>query len=477
MDIDFCSYHYQSPATWRCRACNVHYGDCCVSRASAKVEHPRCITCTNDLWPLGSANKVEPFWNVLHRFLAYPFKPGPLILTFLLGLLANLITPSLTGAGAGLFILVVCARYAYAIIEDSSMGRNTPPSLGILLTRDPENLFLKQIAVIIVSGAATAAASMTGSVFISLLVFAFVTLALPASILVLAVEKRLPAAINPVLLTSLMLKMGSGYLVLYVFLQILGGGPYYVFQYFSEWIPKGIYLPAYVGVTVYFTFASARMMGYALLQYQKELGYRAELEEENLVVEKDDRINRQTLNQINLLLIEGRYDEAYDLVKRSAKQYPDDLALQQRFHRLMAERGLKDELRLHSGGLIERLVAANSIPNAATIFLNTLKALPEFKPESALTMHKFAGLFEDRNQHRNAMSMLLQIVKFYPDYKDLPQVWLKIAQLYAKELQLPDKAKQVIAHILGKESYPASIKQEAEKLLKIINSIPLAGTQ
>jgi tetratricopeptide (TPR) repeat protein len=470
MDIDFCSYHYKTPATWRCRTCRVHYGDCCVTRASARAEHPRCITCTHDLWPLGAANSIEPFWNVLHKFLAYPFKPGPLMLTFFLGLVAMLIAPSLPGAAAGLFILVVCARYAYAIIEHTSMGRIKPPGLTILFTRDPDSLFLKQIAVILVAGFAMAAANMTGSVFIALLMFAFVTVAVPASILVLAVEKKLAAAVNPLLLTNLMMKMGSGYLVLYVFLQILGGGPYYIFQYFSEWIPEGIYLPAYVSTTIYFTFASAHMMGYALLQYQKELGYRAELEEESVVVGSDNRINPQTVNQINLLLIEGRYDEAYDLVKRSARQYPDDLVLQQRYHRLMAERDMKDELRLHSGGLIERLVAANSIPNAAAIFVNTVRALPEFKPESANTLHRFAELFENRNQHRNAASMLLQIAKHYPDYKEMPRVWLKIAQLCALELQQPEKAKQAIMYIMGQDGYPPEIKQEADKLLKIINN-------
>jgi tetratricopeptide (TPR) repeat protein len=373
------------------------------------------------------------------------------------------------GIGIGLFILVVTARYFYAIIDHTSQGRTTPPGIGSLLMGDPDNLFFKQIVVFFVAGAAMSAAGATGSMLISLLVFAFVTLALPASILVLAVEKKLVSAINPLLLTDLMTKMGSGYLVLYVFLQILGGGPYFVFAYFIEYIPQSIYLPASIAIMVYFSFACGHMMGYALLQYQKELGYRAELEDDEInVVETDDRINPQTVNRINLLLIEGRYDEAYDLVKRSAKQYQRDLVLQQRYHRLMAERGLKDELRLHSGGLIEQLVASNSVPNAATVFINTLKVLPEFKPESAFTLSKFAELFEKRNQHRNAQSMLLQIVKHYKDYKEMPRVYLKIAQLYANELQQPDKAKQAVAYILAQDSWSIHIKQEAEKILKTI---------
>ncbi|HEX7027931.1 MAG TPA: hypothetical protein VF268_11865, partial [Gammaproteobacteria bacterium] len=162
MEVDYCNYHFQSPATWYCRGCARHYGDCCVTRPGSGMNLPRCVSCTDELQSLGAANKIEPFWNVLHRFLAYPFKPGPLTLILIMSVLAQLATVGgLAGIGIGLFILVVCTRYGYAIIEDTSMGKSTPPSLWIMLSRDPDNLFVKQIVVFFVAGAAMGAASHT----------------------------------------------------------------------------------------------------------------------------------------------------------------------------------------------------------------------------------------------------------------------------------------------------------------------------
>lgn len=470
MEIDYCNYHYQSPATWYCRGCALHYGDCCIARVGSTIKGARCVSCAQELQSLGAANKVEPFWNVIHKFLAYPFKTGPLTLILLMSLLAKVAsTGGMIGVGIGLFILVVCTRYGYAIIEHTSMGKSTPPGLSIILTRDPDNLFIKQIIVFFVAGLAMGLAAQTGSVALNLLVLAFVTLAMPASILVLAVEKELFAAINPVLLTQIMAKMGLGYFVLYVFLNIISGGPYYVFAYFSDYIPETVYIPAYIATTIYFAFASANLMGYALLQYQKELGYRAELEEDLTALDDADTgVNAQTLNELNILLIDGRYNDALALLKKLAELSPNDLQLQLRYHKLLAEMGVKDELASRSNTLIEKLIATNAITSAALVFLNTIKAVPEFKPESATSLLKLSDFFRERGQPRNAMSMLTQLIKQHPNHPEMGQMYIKVARLYAEDLQQPDKALQILNHIQKNPNYSEAEREEAAKLAKAL---------
>lgn len=469
MEIDYCEYHYQSPATWYCRNCALHYGDCCVAKSGA-VKGVRCVSCAQELQSLGAANKVEPFWNVIHTFLAYPFKTGPLTLILLMSLLAKIAgAGGMMGIFIGLFILVVCTRYAYAIIEHTSMGKRTPPGLSSMLTRDPDNLFIKQIVVFFVAGLAMNLAAQTGSTVLSLLVLAFVTLAMPASILVLAVEKELAAAINPVLLTQIMTKMGLGYFVLYVFLNILSGGPYYVFQYFIDYIPEAVYLPAFAGVTIYFAFASANLMGYALLQYQKELGYRAELEEDLTDdMDADTGGKTQSLNELNILLIEGRHGEALARLKHLAELSPDDLQLQLRFHKLLAEMGVREELSARSNDLIEKLIATNAVTSAALVFLNTIKAVPEFKPASANSLLKLADFFRERGQPRNALSMLTQLIKQHPGYEDMGKMYIKVARLYIEDLQQPDKAVPILNHVQKNPDYSETDKQEAAKLAKAL---------
>ncbi|HEX7026252.1 MAG TPA: tetratricopeptide repeat protein, partial [Gammaproteobacteria bacterium] len=308
-----------------------------------------------------------------------------------------------------------------------------------------------------------------GSMLLSLLTLAFVTIAMPASILVLAVEKELTSAINPVLLSQIMIKMGLGYFVLYIFLNIIGGGPYFIFEHFSDLIPEPVYIPAYAGATIYFAFASANLMGYALLQYQKELGYRADLEEDLTPArETVVSVNAQTLKELNIQLIEGRYEDALGLLKRATHEYPNDLQLQLRYHKLLAEMGVRDELAARSNNLIEKLIAANAVTSAALVFLNTIKAVPEFKPESANSLLKLSDFFHERGQPRNALSMLTQLIKQHPDYPDMGKLYLKVARIYAEDLQQPDKAMQVIDHIQKNPNYGEAEKQEAAKLAKAL---------
>jgi tetratricopeptide (TPR) repeat protein len=466
MNIDYCAYHYKSPATWQCGKCHMHYGDCCISRAQAIDNQPHCVLCEGDLRSLGAGNVVEPFWNAIHKFLAYPFKAGPLAFIILLSLLSILIAPGMLGIAIGLFIVVACARYSYAIIDQASMGKTTPPSLAILLQLDPDNLFFKQIAVLLVAGLVIGLAGSSGSVLLSLSVTLFVTLALPASILVLAVNKRLLAAVNPVLLTQLMLKLGAGYLVLYAYLHILSGGPYFILAYFSEHIPASIYAPVSAGILMYFTLASAYMMGYALLQYQKELGYRAELELEPGEIENEPA--KKDVRNMHLLLIEGRYTEALELFKWQVNENPQDLQLKQRLHKMLVEMGKQEEAVRYGQTVIEKAIESNAPGRAAEVFLTTLKVAPDFQIQSPDALFKLAEYFHERGQPRNSLSLLAQIDKRFPEYGNLGRVYLRIARIYADDLQTPDKAKPLLARILNTPHYDAALKEDATKLAKAI---------
>jgi tetratricopeptide (TPR) repeat protein len=466
MNIDYCAYHYKSPATWLCRKCHMYYGDCCISRSAALVDQPHCVQCDAELQSQGAANMLEPFWNVIHKFLAYPFKPGPLTFIVILSVLSAFIAGDLAGFAIGLFIVVACARYGYAVIEQASVGKTTPPSLNILLSFDPDSLFIKQIAVLLVGSVVIALGFSSGNVFLSLLILLFVTLILPASVLVLAVNKRLIAAVNPVLLTQLIVKLGAGYWVLYAYLFILSGGPYFILMHFSEYIPSIAYVPISTGVTMYFALVSAYMMGYTLLQYQKELGYRAELELEPGELENEPA--RKDARHMNLLLIEGRYDEALELFKWQVNQNQQDLQLKLRLHKMLAEMGKQEETVRYGQTVIEKAIESNAPGRAAEVFLTTLKVAPDFQIQSADALFKLAEYFHERGQPRNALSLLAQIDKRFPEYGNIGRVYLRIARIYADDLQTPDKAKPLLTRILDTPHYDAALKEDAAKLAKAI---------
>lgn len=470
MDIDYCAYHYQQPATWYCRHCGRYLGDCCISRSQAEVKHPRCYLCSTSLDPLGAANAVEPFWNSIHRFLAYPFKVGPLILIVVLSLIASQMTMGILGIVLMLLIVVVATRYAYAIIDEARNGRTTPPSLAILFTLDEDRLFLKQIAVFILAGLVIGGVQMLDSTFLSLIAMGFFMLALPASILVLATEKSFVAAINPLLLSQLMLKMGTGYLVLYAFVNIINGGPSVVFEHFAEDIPPHLLMPVLVGINVYFGFVTAYLMGYALLQYQKVLGYRADLESNNNDSMSFDRVAvDDILKEMNILQIEGRFEEATDMAKKNARNFPNDMRLHLRLNRLLAERQKKEELIDNSNALIEKLIKANSSGKAAEVFIGTLKTIPDFQIDNAENIDALAEHFQMVGQYKTALVLISQLTKEYPDYKALPEAILRAAQIYAEFLNQPDQAKSILKRLINSMDTPKEVREKAEKIQEVLS--------
>ena len=465
MDIDYCHYHYLKPATWSCSNCARLFGDCCISTEEANIKQPRCCLCSSSLVSLGAANTVEPFWNDIHRFLVYPFKVGPLMLIIAMSMLGMLVSMSLLGAAIVIFIMIVTVRFAYAIIEAAHKGRTTPPNLSILFTADEDRLFIKQIAVFILVGTVIGVVQSTNSTALQLITVGFFMLAMPASILMLAIEKRVTAAINPILLTQLMFKMGTGYLVLYAFVNILSSGPGVVFEYFQDSIPEHLFIPIYIGINIYFWFVTAYLMGYAVLQYQKQLGYKANMENEPSDFESSNRLEADALEkEINILLIEGRYDDVYKILQKTVQRTPNDLRLQTRFNHLLAEMQKRDELVSHSNELIYKLVKNNSISKAAEIYINTLKTVQDYKINSAENMDKLSDYFQITGQHKMALVLISQLSKEYSDYNELPHAILRAIRIYAENLNQPERALPIIKHLLDKKETPEPVKEAALKI-------------
>lgn len=469
MQLEHCSYHYQSPATSRCFHCDRLFGDCCLSRSDANQPYLRCPLCTNEIENLGSANTLPPFWYVMHKFLVYPAKPTPLGLAFFLSALSLLITAGLVGLGIGLFIMVVSTRYFYAILDESSNGRTTPPSALALFSSDPDNLFIKQIVIFIIIGLVIALVSKFGNAFFIFLVWAFITLAFPASIMILATDKRLAKAINPLILIDLMTRMGAGYFVLYGFINILLGGPAVVGELIIGFVPQSYHITALIFISLYFWFATAYLMGYALMQYQRELGSIAVTEEGELEYDESSRDKINT-NLASMYVIEGRYDDAYALLKKAATAEPENKALQKKFNQLLICLSRREELEEHSSRLIDSLVNTNAIAAAAQTYLDTLSVKPDFKYDAPENILQFADYYCDCGQYTSALKILAQISKYFKDWPDIGKALLKAAHIYADNLNQPEKAIPLLTFIDKSPAVADDVKAEASQLAEIISS-------
>src|SRR5690606_1715989 len=117
---------------------------------------------------------------------------------------------------------------------------------------------------------------------LGLLVGGFITLAMPASIMLLAVDKSVRRALNPLAQLSLMTALGWPYLLLWFCMQIISAGPYYSFDLLLGVLPDTLVIPMLVAVSVYFTFVLYTMLGYVLFEYQQELGFSTLVDDDSM---------------------------------------------------------------------------------------------------------------------------------------------------------------------------------------------------
>ena len=256
MDKTFCRYHPAQPATWQC-----FYGDCCTP---LNADAPACPLCAGALQFLGAANSAQPFWGRIPSLFAYALQPGPLAL-------ASLFMPRWIVLWIVLFSVVT--KYFHSVIEASSLADRQAPSLASAFSGEGFSLFCKQLAVFLLAFGALWLVADFDSEALYWLVSIGLLLAMPASIIRLALDKELGAALSPEQISQVIGAMGWRYLILCAFLFILWQSPGWVTYMLSSGLPRVVLMPVAALLFAYFGVVMCAMMGYAMFQYQGALGY------------------------------------------------------------------------------------------------------------------------------------------------------------------------------------------------------------
>lgn len=462
MEKSLCHYHPAQPATWLCHSCPRHYGDCCVPlNDDAPDAPPTCPLCTNRLEFLGAANSAQPFWERIPQFFTYGLQSGPLAFSALLAL-ASLFMPS--SILLWLALLSVATKYFYSVIEANSEAQKAAPTLASAFTGSGFSLFFKQLAVFIICGVAVWIAADSEIEAVYWAVYLGLLLVMPASVIRLALDKTVNAALSPEDIGQVIKAMGWRYLILCAFLFILWQSPSWVTMMLAHGLPKVVLLPIAAFLFSYFAVVMCAMMGYVVFQYQGALGYViAEEDSHNGFPEAEYR-RRRALAEAEIRLKEGQSEQALETLTLALERAPDDLKLNERFHQLLFNLNARERCLRHLAHYLP--LAARSNPAlAATALLNARKFQPDYLPDDALVCERLAGALLDRHKTREALSLLRNLHQRFPDYPHIPRAYLLAARGFAEGLGQVEPAQKLLAFVRGR--YPQS------PLLTEVNALQL----
>lgn len=456
-----CHFFPNMPAVWICDSCQTQYGEKCIpagrSRHWGKLG-PSCIRCNGDLRYLGSATGAKPFWQKLPHFFVYPLHLNSLLVIGLLSLGAVMVGSGMLSLILVLFGMAVVVKYGFAIIEQRGTGSTTPPEVMAVLSGDEHHLFLKFIAVMILMGAIVAVSAQFGPV-VALAVAAFLTLAMPACIMILAVEKSVFRAVNPLAQLQLMLTVGWPYLLLWLCTQIISAGPVYVVQGLVMVLPEAVIVPALVFIMVYFTFVLYTMLGYVLFEYQHELGF-ANFEDENDGELDQAAFERaRALGEVTVLIRDGKYAEARQVLRKALDVVPDDVELHQHYHKLLMLLDDRSALGNHCEYFLGLLKRNNQLGSGTAVLLDVQGRSPGFQLDDTALALEVVDLLRRQGQHKAVLRLFHNRHKTKPDDPLLPAAYLHVAQVFFEYLNEDAKALAIIQFVLKKFPHCAEREQ------------------
>ena len=438
----YCHYHPADAARWHCVECQRFYCMACMPDADRGRGRGFCPHCNQPLHYRGDGARTTPFWERTGKTFAYPLATDSLAVIILCTLVPLLIGRSLAGLGITLLLLAALVKYDYAVLRRTADGGMTPPPLVEAFSRQALGLALQQLGLFLAMGLMIYLAARLGGGGLALITLIFLTAALPAAIMTLALEENMVAAINPLHLASLMGRIGWPYVVLYAYLILLILSGATIQQFMLDHFPGHMGQGLSGAVNSYFTLVLFHLLGYALYQYRDQLGLDAGAEgadpREHNWSERHPEKRRDA--DLDMALKDGRYDRAQALILESLRQDPHNRLRLQQLYRLLAARNDKGELLRQRDRLLPWLLEQS----APDMLIDYLKRIAVRKDALELADPNLAFRCAQRlyavGEHGWVLRLLRDFHKRFPRYPALAEAYLLVAQSLANGFQQWDRA-------------------------------------
>ncbi|MBS3804680.1 MAG: hypothetical protein KGY54_09040 [Oleiphilaceae bacterium] len=445
-----CHYHPGTPAKWHCGDCLMHYCNNCMPDADARRQQGFCPRCSDAMRYLGAATEVVPFWNRLPAFFRYPFHTDPLMVVAICTLVPMLLSANLVGLIVSLILLLALFKYTYAVIRHTADGHMKPPPLATAFTGDGFGIVVLQLVVFFLMGGLIFSAALVGGPFLAMLAVAFVVLAVPASIMVLAMEHSVGAAVNPFNLMVLISRIGWPYFLLYGYIILLTLASAAAQEFALNHFAPGLANPLAGFLNSTFTLILFHMLGYLLFQYQEELGFASDHQEAPPTDGPARDRSRRVDADIDMNLKDGNYDRVMTMLKECLKRDPNDALRLSQLYRLTSARNDAVEQHRHRF----RLLAWAAARNEGSVILHLLQSFGRIEPGFRLDDPELAvacaGVLYRQGEYKAVVRLLQDFHKRFPASEDLAPAYLLMAQALANGLDQWDKAIAFLTYVQKK---------------------------
>ena len=458
-----CDYHPTRTAHWHCPQCDANLCPECVV-AREKGEHFRdellyfCPKCNRSVEWCGVENIIDPFWKHLPKIFAYPLSSiHPIALIISLAILLSLFM------GPGLFnmlirgaLFLVVLKYSFEALKATASGDLRPPKINAKTISDDMDQVVKQYVLYFVISMVAGWIYVSVSPFLSAIFKIVALFFAPSMIILLVTTSSLFHALNPLVFVRITYRIGWGYVVMYLFLLLLGGAPAVAAQFIFKLLPQGLHVFLISMATSYYTIISYHLMGYVILQYHEEIGYRIEYEDfKEQAPDNTESVQSDSgaiiLKEISPLIQEGKYDEAIAVIRERTAAAIENIELSDRYYLLLKMTKQTSQMGDYGINHLDLLIKANQKTKALEIYSECKKIDTGFLPTAA-SLFKIGEWLNETGKFKEAVSTFNRMIKAYPDNVLVPKSYFRAAQIFNDRMMNPDKAAKILNGL--KKKYP-----------------------
>ena len=376
---------------------------------------------------------------------------------------------SFLGLLLNVFIWGVFLKYSFAALKNTANGTFVPPRIDSETILGDFSIVFKQLGIFIVIGYAFYKVTQMAGILIGFAFLGFAILSVPAMIIVLVGTNSLLHAINPMTFVVMAWRIGWSYLLMYFFLILLGGAPAVIGRYITGYLPASLNLFLFKVAENFYTIISYHLMGYVIFQYHEEIGYEVDLKEEELpskeMPSEQDEADK-ILNRVDMLIKEGRLDDAIFLIRNEVKGAITNLSLAERYYNLLRIKEQIPDMVKHGKVYLDLLAKGNQKDKLCEVYSECASKDAGFTPNPT-TLLKTASCFNESGKPKESIEAYSRFVKGNPENPLVPKAYFLASNILNEKLKNPRKAAGILKALIKK--YPNhDITPHAQKYLSQI---------
>jgi len=315
-------------------------------------------------------------------------------------LIASLLPEGKIGIIIFVLMLFPLSEFLFELMEQVANGEEFSSATSKLFSTENKGLFVKLLFTYVFIAILLQKTVGIFGAGIGYPIAAFFIFGIPASFIILMMEKNIFSMINPAKIVYLIKLLGGAYLLLYLIASL----SIFVSLRFSLMTHENSLLAEMLAnmLVIYFVIVLFTMMGYLVFQHHHELNYKVRIY--NLSSLRSKKPNGMT--EVDIFLQEGRFEDAQKILLSKIAENALDYKSNEKLILLFAVQGNQRHMTQIADNYFSVLVNANKISHAADFFYKLSNKSIDFIPKSASVALILAKQLSNLQQHKAALLLL-----------------------------------------------------------------------